>query len=59
MSEQQIWNLRVDTLIMRGLSCAEAKNQATREAVRRADARNAARAENARVARIVARQTGR
>ena len=55
MSEQQTWNRRVDTLIMRGLSCAEAKNQATREAVRR----NAARAESARVARIVARQMGR
>jgi hypothetical protein len=32
MSEQRRWNLRVDTLIMRGLSAAEAKNQATREA---------------------------
>ena len=55
MSEQKIWNLRVDTLIMRGLPCTEAKNQATREAVRRTDARNAARAENARTARRVAR----
>ena len=55
MSEQKIWNLRVDTLIMRGLSCTEAKNQATREAVRRTDARNAARAENARIARRIAR----
>ena len=53
MSEQKIWNLRVDTLIMRGLSATEAKNQATREAIRRTDARNAVRAENARVARTV------
>jgi hypothetical protein len=59
MTEQQTWNRRIDTLIMRGLSATEAKNQATREAVRRTDARNAARAESARIARIVARRLGR